>query len=43
MHLATAHVEVDAVVGRQRAEALRYAPELEGELIGLLGQVISWE
>ena len=38
MHLAAAQVQVDAVVRRQRAEALGDALELEGERVGLLGQ-----
>jgi hypothetical protein len=36
VNLAFAQVEVDAVVGNDRAELLRYASELECE--GILGQ-----
>ena len=38
MHLAAAHIEVDAVVRDERAEALGDALQLEGERGGLLGQ-----
>jgi hypothetical protein len=38
VHLAAAQVEVDAVVRRQRAEALGDALELEGDRVGLVVQ-----
>ena len=38
VHLAAAHVEIDAVVRDQRAEALGDALQLEGERVAFCGQ-----
>jgi hypothetical protein len=41
VHLAATHVEIDAVVRDERAEALGDALQLEGERVAFVGQV-TW-